>query len=151
MLDFLTLQLDRDLISHNVMVSDLKERVCKVFLKLYDMLEEIKKLRNEKHDLKVRFPGHLEELKKALDDNSELQEKVTSNQLEIATLREVIDREYAEKLDIRLQVRLLKSDLESQEADVKELRADSKCQIDRYNKLWMAYDNLLMETHALKS
>ena len=29
------------------MVSDLKEKLCEVFLKSADMLEEIKKLRNE--------------------------------------------------------------------------------------------------------
>ena len=46
-------------------------------------------------DLEVRLLGRLEELKKALDI-SELQEKVTSNQSEIATLQEVIDRERRE-------------------------------------------------------
>jgi len=53
MLDFLTLQLDCELISHNVMVSDLKEMVCEVFLKSIDTLEEMKKLRNEKLDLAI--------------------------------------------------------------------------------------------------
>jgi len=42
-----------------------------VFLKLADMLEEMKKLRNEKLDLEVRLLGRLKELKKkALDDIS---------------------------------------------------------------------------------
>ena len=49
------------------------------------MLEEMKKLTNEKLDLEVRYLGRLEELKKLLDDISELQEKITSNQLEIHT------------------------------------------------------------------
>ena len=70
-----------------------------------------------------------------INDISELQEKVTSNQLKIATLREVIDREYVKKLELRHKVRLLERDLERQEADVKELRADSVHQIDRYNEL----------------
>ena len=60
-------------------------------MKSIDMLKEMKKLRNEKIDLEVRLLGRLEELKKALDDISELQE-VASNQSEIATLWEVIDR-----------------------------------------------------------
>ena len=50
------------------------------------MLEEMKKLTNEKLDLEVRYLGRLEELKKSLGDISELQEKITSNQLEIHTL-----------------------------------------------------------------
>ena len=69
-----------------------------MFLKSADMLEEVKNLRNKKLDMEVRLPGRLKKLKKALDDVSELQEKVTSNQLEIATLREVIDQERGEKL-----------------------------------------------------
>ena len=78
-LNFLTLQLDRKLISHNVMVGDLEERVCEVFLKSSNMLEEMKKMRNDKLDLEVRLLGQLEELKKALDNISELQEEVASN------------------------------------------------------------------------
>jgi len=88
-LDFLTLQLDRELIFHNVMVSNLKERMCGVFLKSTDTLKEIKKLRNEKLDLEMRLLGRLEEGARNI---SELQEKIASNQLEIATFREVIDR-----------------------------------------------------------
>jgi len=63
----------------------------------------------------------LEELKKALDHILELQ-KVTSNQLEIATLLEVINREHVEKLELKRQVRLLERDLECREASIKELR-----------------------------
>jgi len=69
------------------MVSDLEETVCEVFLKSADMLEEMKKLRNGKLELDLRLLGWLEELKKALNDISESQEKIASNQLEIATLR----------------------------------------------------------------
>ena len=39
----------------------------------------------------MRLLRRLEEQKKALDDVSELQGKIASNQLEIATFREVID------------------------------------------------------------
>ena len=109
------------------MVSDLEETVCEVFLKSADMLEEMKKLRNGKLELDLRLLGWLEELKKALNDISESQEKIASNQLEIATLREVIDRGRVEKLEPRRHVRLLERDLECQEADVKELRTDSEC------------------------
>jgi len=41
-LGFLTFQLDHELISHNVMVSDLENRLCEVFLKSADMLGEMK-------------------------------------------------------------------------------------------------------------
>ena len=109
------------------MVSDLEERVCEVFLKSADMLEEMKKLRNEKLNLEVRLLGQLKELKKALDDISELEKKIASNQSEIATLRKVNDREHAEKLELRHQVQL-ERDLEHCEADIKELRDDSECQ-----------------------
>ena len=68
--------------------------------------------------------GQLEELKKALDDISELHEKIASNKLEIATFQEVINWECVEKLELRRHVRLLERDLECQEADVKELRVD---------------------------
>ena len=61
------------------MVSDLEETICEVFLKSADMLEEMKKLRNGKLELELRLLGWLEELKKALDDISELQEKIASN------------------------------------------------------------------------
>ena len=58
-LDFFTLQLDRELIFHNVMVSNLEERVCEVFLKSTDMLKEMKMLRNEKLNLQVRLLSRL--------------------------------------------------------------------------------------------
>ena len=46
----------------------------------------------------------LEELKKGLDDISELQERVTSDKSEIASLRVQIDRECAEKLKLKNKV-----------------------------------------------
>ena len=54
-------------------------------------------------------------------------------------------------MELKRQVRLLKRDLESREADVTELRANSEHQIDYYNELWTAHDNLLMKTQALRS
>ena len=93
----------------------------------------MKKLKNEKLDLEVRILGWLEELRKALDDISELKEKITFDQLEITTFWEVIDQKCAEKLELRHQVWILGRDLEHWEANVKELRADSERQIDRYN------------------
>ena len=44
----LTFQLDRELISHNVRVSDLEERVNEMFLKSRDMLGVMEELRLEK-------------------------------------------------------------------------------------------------------
>ena len=78
LLDFLTFQLDRELISHNVIVSDLKERVSDVFLKSHDMLEGVDGLRREKVALEVTLLSRLEELKKALDKLSMLQERAAS-------------------------------------------------------------------------
>ena len=42
-----------------------------VFLKSADMLDDMKKVRNEEIDLEVRLLGRLEELKNALEDISE--------------------------------------------------------------------------------
>ena len=68
LLDFLTFQLDHELISHNVIVSILEERVCEVFSKLAGMLEAMEELRNNKTILEVKLQRRLEKLKKALDD-----------------------------------------------------------------------------------
>ena len=76
--NFLPFQLDRELISHNVIVSDLKERVSDVFLKSHDMLEGVDGLRWEKVALEVTLLSRLEELKKALDKLSMLQERAAS-------------------------------------------------------------------------
>ena len=72
LLDFLTSQLDRKLISHNVMVSDLEKRAREVFMKSCDMLEVIEGLWQDKAARKVRLLGQLEERKKASDDIFEL-------------------------------------------------------------------------------
>jgi len=49
-------------------------------LKSTNMLEGIEKLRHDKTVLEVRLLRRIEELKKAFDDISSLQESVTSNQ-----------------------------------------------------------------------
>jgi len=54
-------------------------------LKSCDMLEVMEGLRQDKVALEVRLLGPLEELKKALDDISELQ-RVASDESEIASL-----------------------------------------------------------------
>ena len=68
LLDFLTFQLDGELISHNVRVSTLKERVSRLLLELIGVRKEMEELRKDKATLEVRLLGRLEELKKALDD-----------------------------------------------------------------------------------
>ena len=45
----------------------------------------------------------------------------------------------------------LKKDLEHHEHDVEELRADLEHQCDRYNELWKAHGDLLMEAQTLRS
>ena len=95
LLNFLTSQLDRELISYNVMVSDLEKRAREVFSKSCDMLEVIEGLRQDKAALKVRLLGQLEEQKKASDDIFELQERVDSGELEITSLRVQINQECA--------------------------------------------------------
>ena len=71
------------------MVSE--ERAYKVFLKSRDMLEVMEGLRWDKAVLDVRLLGRLEKLKKTLDDISKLQERVASDESEIASLRVQID------------------------------------------------------------
>ena len=46
---------------------------------------------------------------------------------------------------------MLKNNLESQDRDVKKLRAENSRQSDFYDKLWKAYDRLLGETQKLHS
>ena len=66
LLDFLTFQLDRELISHNVIMSDLEERMSEVFLKSHNMLEAMNGLRREKVDLQVKLLSRLKEMKKSV-------------------------------------------------------------------------------------
>ena len=64
LLNLLASQLDRELISHNVMVNDLKKRMSEVFLKARGVLGAIAELRQEKVDFEVRLLSRLEELQK---------------------------------------------------------------------------------------
>ena len=124
-------------------VSDLEKRVHEVFLKLRNMLEMMERLRRDKVALKVRLPGRLEELKKVLNDTSEQQKRVASDESEIALLRVQIDQECAEKLELKHKVRCLEKDMESCEGDIEELRADVEHQCDRYNELLKPMVNYL--------
>jgi len=72
LLYLLTSPLDRKLISHNVMVNDLKRKVSKVFLRAREFLGAMAELRQEKVDLKVRLLSRLEEQRKAWDKVSDL-------------------------------------------------------------------------------
>ena len=134
MLDFLIVVGPRTHL-HNVIVSDLEERVSEVFLKSHGMLEAMDGLKREKVVPKVRLLSRLEELKKALDEICVLQERVVSAQSEISSLREQINWERAEKLELKHKVQILKKDMERREDDMKELRADASRQSERYYEL----------------
>ena len=41
--------------------------------------------------------------------------------------------------------------MECHEHDIEELRADVESQCDRYNELWRAHNNLLVEAQTLRS
>ena len=70
-----------------------------------------------------------------LDDISEQQKMLASDESEITSLQAQIDWECTEKLELRHKVRYLEKDLERREGDVGELRVDVECQCDRYNEL----------------
>ena len=78
LLDLLTSQLDRELISHNVNVGDLKRKMGEIFQKGHELLEALAELRREKVDLKVRLLSRLEELQMAREEVYDLQKKVVS-------------------------------------------------------------------------
>ena len=151
LLDFPTFQLDYELVSYNVIVSTLEERVCDVFLKSARMLEAMKESRNDKTVLEMRLLRRLEKLKKAFDDIYSLQKKVASYQSEIASLRAQIYQKCVEKLELKHRIRMLEKDLECREHDVQELRANIKRQCDRYNELWKTHSDLLMEGQLFRS
>jgi len=94
--------------------------------------------------------SRLEELQKAREV-SELWGKVASAQSEISSLREHIDKERVEKLSLKHEVHLLKTNLENWDKDVKELRVDDSRQSGSYDELWKAHEALLEETQKLCS
>ena len=108
--------------------------MCEVFLKSAGMLEEMEEMRKGKTILEVRLLRRLEELKKAFDDISRLQERVASDQSEIASLRAQINQECAEKMERKHKIQRLKNDLERREHDIEELKANVVC----YNELLRA-------------
>ena len=111
LLDLLTSQLDRKLISHNVTVEDLRKKMSGVFPKGRELLEATVKLRKEKLKLEVMLMSRLEKLQKAWEEVSDLQGKVASAQSKVSSLREQIDRERTEKLELNHEVHGLKHNL----------------------------------------
>ena len=79
LLDFVAFQLDHELIFRNVIVNTLVEKVCELLLKSAGTPEEMEELRKDKTALEVKLLRWLEELKKAFDDISRLQERVISD------------------------------------------------------------------------
>ena len=86
-----------------------------------------------------------------MDDVIELHERVTLDESEISSLRVQIDRECIKRLELRHKVWCLEKDLERHKGDVEELKADAERQCDRYNELWRAQGDLLIEAQALRS
>ena len=79
-------------------MSTLEENVRKLLLKSASMEEAMEELRKDTAALEVRLLMQLEELKKAFDDIFRLQERVISDQSEIASLRAQIIREHTKRL-----------------------------------------------------
>ena len=86
LIDFLTSQLDRELIAHNTIVAGHKKRVDDVLKEDRELLEASSSLRKEKIRLEEKLLSWLLELQKALDEVSNLQEKIDFAQSEIFLL-----------------------------------------------------------------
>ena len=97
LLDLLTSQPNRELVSHNMIVAGLRRRVEGVIQKGRELLEASAKLREEKLDLEEKLLSRLLELQKAWKEVSDLQRKVISLQSQISSLPEQIDKGCAEK------------------------------------------------------
>ena len=80
-----------------------------------------------------------------MDDISELQERVASDESEITLLRGQIDRERAKRMELKHKIQRLKKDLERHKSDIENLRADVAHQCDHYNELQKGHGELLME------
>ena len=78
LLDILTSQLDRKLISHNTIMVGHKKRVDDILQKGRELLEASSSLRRMKIELEETPLGRLLELQKALEEVSDLQEKMDS-------------------------------------------------------------------------
>ena len=66
-------------------------------------------------------------------------------------LQAQIDRECAEKLELKHIVRKLEKDLKHREEDVLELKANVERQCHRYNELWRAHGHVLMKVQTVRS
>ena len=139
LLDLLISQLDCVLISRNMIVASLRKRVDGFLQKGRELLVASASLREEKVKLEEKLLSRLLELQKALEEVSDLQEKLASAQSEIFSLREHIDRGCLEKLPLEREVRVLRGNFESRDKDVKELRAKISHQSNRYNDLWLVH------------
>jgi len=78
LLDFLTAQLDRELISHNAIMVGHKKSVGGVLEKGRELLASSSSLRKKKVELEEKLLGRLLELQKALEEVSDLWEKMNS-------------------------------------------------------------------------
>ena len=78
MLDLLTFELDRGLVSHNMIVIGLQKRVNRVIQKGRKLLEASANLRKEKVKLEEKLQIWLLELQKVWERVLDLQEKVAS-------------------------------------------------------------------------
>jgi len=78
LLNLLTSQLDRELISHNMTAAGLRKRVNGVLQKGRELLEASSSLKSEKIDLEEKLLSQFLELQKALEEVSDLQKKLAS-------------------------------------------------------------------------
>ena len=78
LLDLLTSELDRELIAHNTIMAGHKMKVNDVLKKGRELLEASSSLRKEKAELEEKLLKRLLELQKALEEASDLQERINS-------------------------------------------------------------------------
>jgi len=106
-----------------VTVKDLKKRMDELFQKGCELLKSMDELRQEKAYLKVRFLSRLEELQKAWEEVSDLQEKVALARLIGGTSR-----------------------------SWHSSTIDEACrQSEHYDRLWITHGALLKEVQMLRS
>ena len=149
LLDFLISQLDRALIAHNMIVAGHKKRVNGILKKGRELLKVSSSLRKDKVELEEKLLSQLLELQKALEEVSDLQEKMDFAQSEILSLREQIDKSCSEKPALECELRAIRSSLEGRDKHVEDLRNEVSLQSDRYDRL--IHVALLEETQKLCS
>ena len=86
-------------------------------------------------ELEEKLLGRLLELQKALEEVSDLQEKMDSAQSEILSLRKQIDKGCSTKLGLERELRAIRSSLEGRDKDVEDLIAEVSCQSDHFDNL----------------